>query len=339
MAPSTSAVPKHFDVPDCTQTKFDFHPTPALLTGRIVVVTGSNVGLGLWTAIHLCKLDPKLLILAVRTPSKGETAKKEIAEKSGLAADRIQVWELDLSSFDSVKAFAARVISSLPRLDILCENAGIASFDWQTTADGWEAQFQVNALSTGLLGVSLLPLLAKTAKLQSENGMKEFKPHLAIVGSGIHSAFTYEKNASAKSLLTDFNDPASPNAKERYAFTKLVDNYLARKISRLPDAQNVVVTAINPGLCISELVRNAPEDMKNNLRSKAMPTEEGAKNIAWASVADLKEKGAYIDKLAVAEPSPFSLSPEGLDLEDKLWKEMVDLWIKTEPSVKGVLAK
>lgn len=82
-------------------TSFIFKPTAALLTGRTVVVTGANVGLGLQTAIHLARLQPAHLILGVRNVAKGETAKVTIADKAGLDTAKIAVWELDLASFKS----------------------------------------------------------------------------------------------------------------------------------------------------------------------------------------------------------------------------------------------
>ncbi|KAJ3014450.1 hypothetical protein HKX48_005134 [Thoreauomyces humboldtii] len=331
----------HIDnLPDFTQTKFNFTPEANLLAGRTVIVTGANVGLGLWAAIHLGRLSPSKLILAVRTPSKGETARQEIAAKSGLDASRVEVWELDLSSFDSVNRFAEKA-RKLERLDVLCENAGIASFGFKKTDDGWEEIFQVNDLATGLLGVQLLPLLAKTAKLSLTDGQKAFKPHLAIVGSGIHSAFKYTKPKDAsRPLLEEFNDESSPNKEERYAFSKLVSNHLATGIAHLPLAKDVIVTSINPGLCLSDLVRNAPPEFQTALKAKSMPTEEGAKNIAYGSVADIKDKGAYISEMEVADAkrSEFSQSAEGKDLEKKLWAEMAQLWIKLDPSVKETLA-
>lgn len=90
-------------------TTLHYSPTEAALTGRTALVTGANSGLGLETAVHLARLDPKVLILAVRTASKGEAARDEIAERSGLDRARIQVWELDMASF-------ARQVKSQERL-------------------------------------------------------------------------------------------------------------------------------------------------------------------------------------------------------------------------------
>lgn len=90
------APPPDFDNGPAT---FDYTPPAALLTGRIAIVTGANIGLGLETAIQLARLDPKLIVLAVRSLEKGEAAKREIAEKSGLAEERVVVRALDMASF------------------------------------------------------------------------------------------------------------------------------------------------------------------------------------------------------------------------------------------------
>ncbi len=162
--------------------KLKYDPTPDLLTGRTVIVTGANVGLGFETAVHLGKLDPKLLVIACRNLDKGNAARAKVLARTGLAPERVEVWELDLAEFASVKRFAARA-NRLDRLDILCQNAGIATSKFSKTKDGFETTVQVNGLSTGLLALLTLQSVAKTATLPLEAGQKPFKPHSTIVGS------------------------------------------------------------------------------------------------------------------------------------------------------------
>jgi retinol dehydrogenase-12 len=110
------------------------------LTGRTVIVTGANVGVGLEAARFFCNMNPARLILAVRTTSKGEEAKKEIESQDSLARKtNVEVWELDLGLFESVKRFAKRCNDELERVDILVENAALGEGTWSTTADGWES--------------------------------------------------------------------------------------------------------------------------------------------------------------------------------------------------------
>lgn len=165
------------------------------LTGRTYLVTGSNTGLGLAAAIHLARLKASRIVLAVRDLNKGAKAKEEIIAQTNFAGI-IDVWELDMSKFNSVKGFVERTNRELKRLDGAIINAGIPNpLRRETTEDGWEKLYafissigsslalmfyfslQVNAIATGLLSVLLLPLLQATAKLSQEAS------HLTLTGS------------------------------------------------------------------------------------------------------------------------------------------------------------
>jgi retinol dehydrogenase 12 len=118
------------------------------LTGRTVIVTGSNVGLGFEAAKRFYEMNPARLILAVRNIEKGEEAKKSILEAGtkpsphGSTRDdtRVDVWPLDLNSFESVKQFANKCEAELERIDILLENAAVVNPAWSVTKDGWESE-------------------------------------------------------------------------------------------------------------------------------------------------------------------------------------------------------
>jgi NAD(P)-dependent dehydrogenase (short-subunit alcohol dehydrogenase family) len=106
-------------------------PPPNSFASQTIVVTGANTGLCLETARHITSLGASKVILGVRILSKGLSAKASI-EKTTKRAGIIEVWELDLSRFHSVKAFATRA-QSLPRLDTAIMNAGLASGQWITS--------------------------------------------------------------------------------------------------------------------------------------------------------------------------------------------------------------
>lgn len=93
---------------------------------QTILVTGSNVGLGLEAARWFVKLGAAKVILAVRSSEKGEEARRSI-EASTKRKGVVEVWSLDLSSYDSVKACAEQA-ESLERLDVLVENAGIVTY-------------------------------------------------------------------------------------------------------------------------------------------------------------------------------------------------------------------
>ena len=107
-------------------------PTTSFVN-QTIIVTGSNTGLGREAASHIVRLGAAKVILAVRNLSKGEDARRYIESKTGRTGV-VEVWELDLASYGSVKAFAERV-EGLERLDALLENAGISVHEFEMTED------------------------------------------------------------------------------------------------------------------------------------------------------------------------------------------------------------
>ena len=86
-------------------------------------MTGGNTGLGREAAKHIARLQAQRLIIACRNVAKGEEARSYIQEQTS-SKTTIEVWALDLGSFDSVKLFAQRA-RGLERLDAVLENAGM----------------------------------------------------------------------------------------------------------------------------------------------------------------------------------------------------------------------
>ena len=146
-------------------------------TGKTVIITGANVGLGKEAARHFTRLNVKKLIIACRSIEKGEAAKADIEASTGRKGV-IEVWQLDLSSYESVKDFAKRA-QGLERIDTLLENAGVATNNFYEVA-GNESTITVNVVSTFLLALLLLPKLQETSKKFN------IKPTLTIVSSEVH---------------------------------------------------------------------------------------------------------------------------------------------------------
>jgi NAD(P)-dependent dehydrogenase (short-subunit alcohol dehydrogenase family) len=119
-------------------------------------------------------MGAKRIIMAVRTPSKGETALAAIRRETQ-RRNVGEVWELDLTSLDSVETFAKR-ISELDRLDGLIANAGVVMGRFQTV-QGLELSLIVNVVATMLLAFRALP------KLQESAHKLKVQTHLVIVSS------------------------------------------------------------------------------------------------------------------------------------------------------------
>ena len=189
---------------------FEYLPYPKQsFSGQTIIVTGSNTGLGLEAARHITRLDAAKVILAVRSIPRGEAAQKSI-ETSTNRKGAVEVWNLDLGSYASVKDFAKKV-EGLDRLDAVIENAGIARQVWSVLEDN-ESTITTNVVSTFLLGLLLLPKLRET-------GQKfNITPHLAVTSSAVH-AWTPLNERKSKSIFDALNDKETANMKERYLFT------------------------------------------------------------------------------------------------------------------------
>jgi NAD(P)-dependent dehydrogenase (short-subunit alcohol dehydrogenase family) len=155
--------------------------------GRTFIVTGANSGLGLEAARHYVALGAAKVIMAVRNVAVGEAARADIEASTGAGAGagvaEVLVWALDLASYASVQAFAARAVAELDRLDALIENAALALDSW-TVAEGHETSTTVNVYGTFLLGVLLLSKLRETAARFGGAGGGNVLPHLVVVTSG-----------------------------------------------------------------------------------------------------------------------------------------------------------
>ncbi|KAJ7742842.1 hypothetical protein B0H16DRAFT_1562530 [Mycena metata] len=309
------------------------------LTGRTFMITGSNTGLGLASAIHLARMKPAHLILAVRDLEKGAKAKDEIIAQTNFTGP-IDVWELDMAKFDSVKSFAEKSNSTLSRLDGAIINAGITSPPrWDMTSDGWEKTLQVNGIATGLLAVLLLPLLQVTTKFPPPHpNATVTSPHLTITGSAAQYLTKFpEKRAT--NILQALNDPSRGRmTKDRYAVSKLFNLFLAREIAALPQAQGVIVNVVDPGMCVSEIGRDRKLGPVASwlYHTVAWPISKGAINMVYA-VLRPTPPGAFITSCEIRRPPSWTCKKDGLLIQKKVWDEMVEVWRGIAPEVDNIV--
>ena len=174
-------------------------------SGQTIIVTGANVGLGFEAARHFTRLNAEKVILGVRSLEKGEDAKRSI-EETTKRTGVVEVWQLDLASYESTKQFAKRV-ETLKRLDVVLENAGIATFTYRVAEDN-EATITVNVVSTYLLALMILPKLRETATKFNT------VPHLTVVSSEVHGFSKFPERTSANIFKT-LNDKVTANMDDR----------------------------------------------------------------------------------------------------------------------------
>jgi NAD(P)-dependent dehydrogenase (short-subunit alcohol dehydrogenase family) len=131
-------------------------------TGKTVIVTGANSGLGFQTAVALTGAGAEVVATA-RDDSKGASTIERITAKH--PGGRVRYEQLDLSSLASVRGFADRLTSgggaAAGGLDVLVNNAGVMAIPRRKSADGFEMQFATNHLGHFALTGLLMPALAK----------------------------------------------------------------------------------------------------------------------------------------------------------------------------------
>ena len=122
------------------------------LSGKTIVVTGGNSGIGYEAALEFARKRAKV-ILACRDLGKARTAAAQIVASSPTAD--VEVMALDLSSLASIRGFSDAFHLRHPALHVLCNNAGVMAIPYRLTADGFEMQFGTNHLGhfalTGLM--------------------------------------------------------------------------------------------------------------------------------------------------------------------------------------------
>jgi len=148
-------------------------------TGKTIVVTGANSGLGLRSAEALAAKGA-LVVMACRNATKAAAALQSV--KAAAQGVEPVVVPLDLSSLSSIRACATSLAEQLSQVDVLVNNAGIMAVPKATTVDGFESQIGTNHFGhyalTGLLLPSLLAAPAPRVVTVSSNAHKLGRMHL-----------------------------------------------------------------------------------------------------------------------------------------------------------------
>ncbi len=146
------------------------------LVDRRCVVTGATSGIGKEIARNLAYFGATVVI-ASRNRDRGSATLQELVDDSG--NDRLTMMEVDLSSAESIRNFARRVLSAGP-VHVLVNNAGVLLNERVTTVDGHEMTWATNALSYFMLANLLLPSLRKNTPSRIVNVASRFAGRLRL---------------------------------------------------------------------------------------------------------------------------------------------------------------
>ncbi|MCX4524569.1 MULTISPECIES: SDR family oxidoreductase [unclassified Streptomyces] len=302
-------------------------------SGKFAVVTGSNSGTGKEAARRLAEAGARV-VLAVRTPAKGEQARAEILARHPHA--QLEVRRIDLADLASVAAFADGILADGTPLDLLVNNAGVmAPPTRMTTSDGFELQFGSNFLGPLALTVRLLPaLLAAPA------------PRVATMSSG-----------TANFGRVDFGDLQWQRRRYSpmlsYAQSKLADLMMALHLAELAEERGWPLrsTAAHPGYTKTNLQtagaslgRDKPARMGGVLSSlDFLPKQEvgpGTEPLLYAATSPEAVAGGYYGPSGrfglVGPTAPARVTRRALDraANARLWSEAERL---TDVSVAATL--
>ncbi|KAK7753851.1 hypothetical protein SLS62_004217 [Diatrype stigma] len=252
------------------QMRLKWNPIPlppaGAYEGQTVLVTGGTSGLGLAAAAHFVELGAREVIITSRSAARADDALRALERQtSGRSRGIVRVEALDMASYESVVALAARVrrvAAGRGGIDYVVLNAGTFGVDYTAAGEGWEQNLQVNVLSTVLLGL-LLPWM------KEERANRAAPAHLGIVGSGQHvdpdiGTWATWATAAEGGVLRHLNRPENfPGPTRMYAATKLMVTYAAAELAgraRGPDGRpQVIVNTMCPGVVKTDLARHFAE--------------------------------------------------------------------------------
>jgi NAD(P)-dependent dehydrogenase (short-subunit alcohol dehydrogenase family) len=248
--------------------------------GRIFLVTGGTSGMGFEDAKALTAAGAQVVI-AARNAQRGQEAIERIKQEVPNA--QVQFESVDLSDLSSVRALGKRLGSTLPRLDVLINNAAIMAPPQRgTSADGLEMQFATNYAGHFVLTAELLPLLRKSDS-----------PRVVTLSSiAVHRGSMNLDDLQSTQAYVPF---------AAYAQSKLACLMFALELQRRSDAAGwgIQSMAAHPGVAVTELVARGPgldseqgrqwSAMRNNMQTAA----QGAVPTLYAATAPEARGGTY----------------------------------------------
>ncbi|XP_062539301.1 retinol dehydrogenase 14-like [Armigeres subalbatus] len=210
---------------------------------ELVVITGATSGIGLALADELVSRNCHL-VLGCRSLARGREIQKQLQQRIGHPDTKINIFELELTSLESVVRFVKDVNELQKPIYALVNNAGIFYTQSTLTVDGIEQTFQVNYLSHYLLTLLLLP------KLKQYSG----NSRIVILSSKAHQRVERFPDLE---LHREFEDSSS-NRFRSYQYSKFSSVLFAYKLSSILANSNVSVHCVDPGNVETSIFRSFP---------------------------------------------------------------------------------
>jgi NAD(P)-dependent dehydrogenase (short-subunit alcohol dehydrogenase family) len=254
-------------------------------SGKVAVVTGANSGIGKEATRRLAAAGARV-VMAVRTPEKGDLARSEILAQ--VPGAQLEVRRIDLADLASVREFADGLIADGTPLDLLINNAGVMAPTTRfTTADGFELQFGSNFLGPFALTGRLLPLVLAAPA-----------PRVVTMSSGVASF--------GRIRFDDLQSERHYRPWLGYAQSKLADLMMTKQLAAVAAQRgwNLMSTGAHPGYTRTNLQtagaslgRDKPTALHSFVMSLNFPpsqqVEPGTEPLLYAATSPAAVPGGY----------------------------------------------
>ncbi|CEL11337.1 Putative Dehydrogenase with different specificitie [Aspergillus calidoustus] len=284
------------------------------LSGKVVLVTGGNAGLGKETIRQLLQHDPAHIFLAARSEQKAKAALDELKASAPDGNTTLTWLPLDLSSTTSVRDAAATFKAQSHRLDILILNAGVMSLPPGETDLGHEIQLGTNHTGHFLLTTLLLSTLLRTAEEEPDSDVRVVS--LSSIGHNLAPTFD---------TILDQEKLKRCNTHARYGASKVANILFAAELARR--YPSITSVSVHPGLIATDLYgpigkRNPVAALGSRvLGAVGTQVDAGARNQLWAAAGATKDElvnGAYYVPVGIRKGfNPYVRSEE---MGRELWE-------------------
>lgn len=212
----------------------DYYEATEKLDDKVVIVTGSNTGIGKEVARNLAERNAKV-VMACRDMDKCETTRHEIVVET--QNKYVYCRKCDLASQESIRDFVNKFKKEHNKLHLLVNNAGVMRCPKSHTKEGIEMQLGVNHMGHFLLTNLLLDVLKDSAPARIVN-----------VTSSAHKR--------AKLKIQDLNNDKEYEPGDAYAQSKLANILFTRELAKKLKGTGVTVNAVHPGVVQTQIMRH-----------------------------------------------------------------------------------
>ncbi|KAF8313609.1 NAD(P)-binding protein [Clavulina sp. PMI_390] len=279
------------------------------LTGKVMLVTGGNAGIGKETARILLRRNARVYI-ACRSLTRAQAALDYLKSSTGKTDDDLRVLSMDLGDLRTIKAAVDDFLSKESRLDVLFNSAGVMVPPISMlTSHGHDLQFGTHVLGHYYLTQLLIPTLLASVKTSSDNHVRivnvSSNSHWSAPTEKLGGPILYETLVEGQ-LRTKMGSQALYSQSK--AGTILMSNALARKYG----PQGIVSISVNPGVITTELQRHMPSFVKWLVSFIWYDLAHGVINPLYAGTAPegLALNGKYLKPWALQTPSRADLAKE-----------------------------